>query len=226
MLSRQYGLQRTVHSTSPPISLADVKNQLRIEHDFEDAFLRYSLIPAAVEYVEARTSRQLAPATWRFTVSEFKNPIPIPLPPLRSVDSIRYVDPDDFVQDLDLSLVKVWQQEPAIVGLIHGQAWPATLAVSNAIIITYQAGYDQLPGLLHAAVLTAVDDLYSQRDLAGDMTLQTLLNAASVGDEFEQYGGRPQCFFSDRSVAIGSSDSGDSIVSSESSDPVVIVDGE
>jgi hypothetical protein len=65
--------------------------------------------------------------------------------------------------------------------------------VVNAVIVRYEAGYDTLPGLIHAALLTLIDDFYNQRDIKADMTLTTLLNAASFGDDFGMYGVRPPC---------------------------------
>jgi hypothetical protein len=138
----------------------------------------------------------LAPATWEFTLPGFPTyePLNLPLPPLRSVDSVRYLDVNDSPTVLDESLYRVsMASEPGAIGILHTGQWPSWLSVVNAVIVRYEAGYDTLPGLIHAALLTLIDDFYNQRDIKADMTLTTLLNAASFGDDFGMYGVRPPC---------------------------------
>ena len=57
-------MAQTVAPTLEPLTLAEVKRHLRIDHTDDDVYINDYLIPAAREYVEDETERQLITATW------------------------------------------------------------------------------------------------------------------------------------------------------------------
>lgn len=131
------GLYQTVAPTQEPLSLAEVKDWLRIDADdtSQDATVLPALITAAREYAEAYLSRSLLTQTWRYTLDRFpvtdKPDLPVirppwalvsqaagaqasgsgtiylPRPPLQSVSSVVYVDTTGATQTLDPSTYQV-----------------------------------------------------------------------------------------------------------------------
>jgi uncharacterized phiE125 gp8 family phage protein len=63
-----------------PVSLAQAKLWLRVDHDAEDGLIT-ALISAARDYVEAQTGLALAPQTWRLAVRPSALPVELPRPP-------------------------------------------------------------------------------------------------------------------------------------------------
>jgi uncharacterized phiE125 gp8 family phage protein len=72
-----------------PVSLAEAKAFLRLEHDDEDGLVA-ALITAARLHVEAATRRLLVTQNWRIVRDRWPGGIvPIPLAPLQSVVGVR-----------------------------------------------------------------------------------------------------------------------------------------
>lgn len=129
-----------------PLSLAEVKSHLRVDHTDDDATIAM-YIAAARSYVDGEDGflgRALVTQTWLLTLDEFpEDEIKIPLPPLQSVVSITYDDPDgnsvavapaDYYVDV--------AKEPGWVVPISGADWPTPLEAINAVRIQFVAGYE------------------------------------------------------------------------------------
>ncbi len=92
---------------SEPVSLAEAKNYLRVDHAADDALIS-SMISAARIQVESRTRRALMTQTWRIVLDRWPNPASIvsPVSPLREVIAVRVrgesgeaqeIEPDIFI---------------------------------------------------------------------------------------------------------------------------------
>jgi len=92
-----------------PLSLADAKHFLRVEHDYDDELIA-ALIAGARGHVEAATRRALMSQTWRLTLDAWPRHgrITVLLAPLREVVAAqvydaaglpRTIDPETFVVD-------------------------------------------------------------------------------------------------------------------------------
>ena len=95
--------------------------------------------------------------------------ITIPLPPLQSIDSIKYYDQGGTLQILDPSLYLVDSvTEPARITPAPDTAWPSTQNRINAVEVHFTAGYDDtgelLPQAIRAWMLMRISDLYENRD--------------------------------------------------------------
>jgi uncharacterized phiE125 gp8 family phage protein len=75
-----------------PLSLAEAKNWLRVDH-FDDDGLIAMLIQSAREMVEARTGRALMAQTWRVTLDDWPDGYRIALPvlPVLSITAVRVI---------------------------------------------------------------------------------------------------------------------------------------
>jgi uncharacterized phiE125 gp8 family phage protein len=78
---------------SEPISLAEAKNYLRVEHNADDTLIA-SQISAARIHVESRTRRALLTQTWRIVLDRWPQSgvVVSPLSPLREVVAARVRD--------------------------------------------------------------------------------------------------------------------------------------
>lgn len=151
-------LTRTSDAGDEPVSLTDAKDHLRVTSTAEDAYIE-ALITAARQHIEEITRRALITQTWEFNLDdfplsklvdmpwseylEFRNrAILLPRPPLQSVTSVQYVDSDGSTQTLASSIYRVdTKSEPARLTEAEGETWPTTDHVTNAVTITYVAGY-------------------------------------------------------------------------------------
>ena len=164
------GLQITVQPASEPVTVSELKAQLRIPTAYtnDDTELS-SLITDARTLVELYLRRQLMPATFvltmdRFPWSSVTDPINqisprydnanyyfgtpeifaiyIPRPPLVSVTSVVYVDQNGNSQTMDPTTYIVdTNNEPGRITPKYGFFWPPTVIQPNVITITYTAGW-------------------------------------------------------------------------------------
>lgn len=124
-----------------PLTLAEAKDHLNELEDLHDNKID-QLIKSAREEAEQQTGRACITQTLQVTLDQFVDEIELPMPPLRSVVSITYVDPDGAVQTLDPGVYRVdITSTPGRVTLAYGKAWPETLRVTSAITIEFIAGY-------------------------------------------------------------------------------------
>jgi uncharacterized phiE125 gp8 family phage protein len=159
------GLRLVTPPSVEPITVSDVKLDLRIVHADDDALLA-KYITYAREFIEARVQFKIAEAVWEFVIDEFPAAeIKFPISPVSGVVSVKYDDPDGVVQTiapanyyLDTTSPEQW--------LFPVSSWPATLDGINAVRIQFTAGYSQatVPGPVAAAVRLKVTELYEGGD--------------------------------------------------------------
>jgi uncharacterized phiE125 gp8 family phage protein len=152
-----------------PVTLDELKQQLRIDHDDEDTFLAAKL-RAARRHVEGMTGLALARATYEIVLDRFPSAeIHIPRGPLVSVTSITYVDADGGQGEITADRFTVDSASPEgwIVPVL-GFTWPATMKTTNAVRIRFVAGYDaaELPEPLREAILQLASWWYEARETA------------------------------------------------------------
>jgi uncharacterized phiE125 gp8 family phage protein len=184
------GLQPLTDSNNP-LSLYDVKVQLRIVDDLidpcsqqpyssDDAALTVYL-EAAFEYIETATRQQLCNRDYVLTLDCFPEvtrhegharrsrqtyEIVLPKPPLVSVSAVYYYDQTGTMQILNPSLYIVdTTTKPGRIVLVPGQSWPKTNNAANCIQIAYTAGYGgSVPTILKQAILLLAGDWYENRE--------------------------------------------------------------
>lgn len=172
-------LNQTVAPVSEPITTAEAKAFLKVQHDADDAVID-TLIKHVRDVCEHHCQRQLMTATWRLTLDSFPGGsdgiILIP-PPLQSVTSVSYVDAAGTTQTLSSSLYAVdARTDPGWLVPAEDEEWPETDEVINAVTVTYQAGYasrEAVPADLKALMLAHLAQLYDKR--AGPWELDHLI---------------------------------------------------
>lgn len=154
-----------------PVSTAEAKTHLAVEHTEHDTFIT-SLIDAVTAELDGRFGylrRALVTQTWRYSLPFFPacRKIELPLPPLQSVTSVKYYDGNGDEQTLSTDSYRVVSN--AFVGyieLVPAQSWPGTAYRSDAVTIEYVAGFGDaadVPANIKAAMLLRIGELYAGR---------------------------------------------------------------
>lgn len=166
------GLKLIQGPSQEPITLAQAKLHCRADLDItaDDALFTAIIIPAAREAAEHRTGRALVEQKWELVLDAFPaGPLELPMPPLVSVESIKYRDSAGALQTLDPASYEV--QTSALLGLVapaYGTNWPATRAQLGAVTVAFTAGYgdpDDVPAGLKSWMLLAIGTMYEHRDV-------------------------------------------------------------
>lgn len=166
------GALRIVQPAIEPVTVAEVKEQLRITHSAEDALIARR-VKVARKAAEERLERTLITSTWRLTLDAFPSAIRLPNPRIQSVDSIQFLDVNGVLQTLDpADYIVDTVKEPGWVVPADGKAWPETRERINSVIVEYKAGYgdaaDSVPAPIVEWIILAVGDLMGQRTLSAD----------------------------------------------------------
>lgn len=155
--------------TEYPVSLADVKAALLIDHNQDDAFLA-TLIAAATEEAEGLAARSFCTRTIDLIVDAWPagGTILLEYPPVQSVLSIIYYDENNAASVMPATdYISVLDGAPAVM-LAKNASWPsATLRSVAPIRVRYVAGYGTaaaVPGRYRSLILGLIAVDYENRE--------------------------------------------------------------
>jgi len=149
-------LFRTVAPAAEPVTLAEAKAYLRLQHDSEDALLA-GLVRAAREEVERSTGVALIDQHWRMTLDDWPDSAIVAIArfPVKEITAVTAygsegeawaVDPGTYTLDA--------ASRPA---RLYFESRPEPLRVLNGVEIDFVAGYGEagtdVPDLLRRAIL-------------------------------------------------------------------------
>lgn len=163
------GLTLLIAPTEEPVSLAEAKTHLRVEHNDDDVLIT-SLIATARSAAEARTGRALVTQQWRQTLDAWPldGVIELDKPRLISVQAVSYLDSAGVRQTLDPAAYQAVTD--TLVGTVqpaYATAWPGCRETPGSIRVEYTAGYgnaNAVPQPLKAWMLLAIATWYAQRE--------------------------------------------------------------
>ncbi len=124
-----------------PVTLAEVKAQLRIDTDDESALLE-GYIQAAREDCEDFHGRSYVQRTLEYVLDRFpaRDRIMLPRPPVQEITSVIYLDREGTEHALD-DWLPALNGDPAVI-LAPGKSWPfVQLYPVGAVRVRYIAGY-------------------------------------------------------------------------------------
>lgn len=188
------GHRRTIDPL-PLLNVGEARDQARLTHNLEDAFLG-KLIERATQHCESITKRAFVTQTWQLTLDGWCDRrytsnccIYVPRPRLIAVTALEYMDSDGDWQTLAASRYHVdASSEPGRITPAYGDSWPTTRGVLGDVRITHTAGYgaaSAVPDDIKQAVLLMVGHWSENREAgtAGilgrevDMAIESLLGA-------------------------------------------------
>lgn len=136
------GLTLTAAPGVEPLTRAEAKLHGRIDLTDDDALID-ALIVTARRLAEQATGRVLLTQSWAYTLDVFPAAaIEVPLPPLISVELVKYIDSDGVLQTLPSNQYVV--HTSATLGKIvpaYACSWPSPRAVLDAVTVAFTAGY-------------------------------------------------------------------------------------
>lgn len=166
----RYNTQVITASSLEPVSISDTADHLRVAQSTEHPYIA-GLISAARAWVEQYTGRTLMPTTLEAQYDNWpgNRQILIPLPPVTSVTSLKYIDKDGTENTVDSGDYLVdTVPAPGVLRLDYDASWPtATLQPGMPIRIRYVAGYVdryRVPAPIKQAIYLLVGDMYENRE--------------------------------------------------------------
>ncbi len=163
------------------ITLAEVKAQLRVEHNDDDVMIQ-RLITVAVAYTDVRGALGQAMITQKWAQWMGPNPqqkVALALAPVQSVTAIKYYDVDGALQTDTLANYQTFGTDfTSTVGPKDGFAWPVTQNRPDAIRIEYQIGFgdaiNDVPQSIRHALMLLVGHWYDNREQSQADKLQDI----------------------------------------------------
>lgn len=152
-----------------PITVAAVKERLRIDEDADDDLLA-AYLRGCVARIDGPSGIGYAMMTqsWRLTLDAFPHTICLPGAPIKSVDAIKYIDTDGAEQTMDAADYRAdLDGDPVRIEPAFGKSWPSIRHVIGAVKIEYTLGEDDAtdvaPDLIDAVTLL-VGHRYANRE--------------------------------------------------------------
>ena len=195
-------LTLSVEPAELPVTVAEAMAHMRVEDAAEVTYVE-GLLAAAVEHLDGVagiTGRALVTQTWIWTLDDFpasaEDRLELPLPPLQSVSVVEYVDTDGVDQTWSAaSYTVVPTQKLGFIVPAYGEDWPSVRDETNAVTITFVAGYGAAAAVkapLKLAIKELVAHWYENREpvLVGSivanipLTVDRLLGPYRIKTEF------------------------------------------
>lgn len=167
------------------LSAAEAKARLSIGSQLDDTVVE-AFIAAATSLVDGHSGwlgRALVKQTWTLTLPSFvcrhdrrdrlhfvpsvfasiDHAIRIPLPPLITINSIKYRDSAGTLQTLSSAAYETGLEGPfAVVRPIYGTSWPTTRVQPDAVAIEFDCGYGTTGADVPEAIRTAISLMTSK----------------------------------------------------------------
>lgn len=173
----KHALRLTVAATAEPVSLSEIKAQVRDVTSAEDGLLAGYLI-AARQHVESATGRALATQTFEMTMAGFPSEREFDLPraPAQSVTALQYLDSNGALQTFSAANYTLdGNSVPARIVLNESADWPDTVKRAKAVTLTFVAGYStgvaQCPEPLREAIMLLAAHLFRNREATVEKSL-------------------------------------------------------
>lgn len=165
-----------IEASAAVVTTAEAKAHLRIFHDDEDAYID-SLVATATANIdgpEGFLGRALISQKWEMTLDGFPpnshdgvRAINLPLPPLISVEEVKYDDADGVTTELTSANYRLIGAASATGGFLLPLAntqWPTTNCEIGSVRVKFTAGYAAIPSSIKHAILLIVSHFYEHRE--------------------------------------------------------------
>lgn len=161
-----------------PLSLSDVGEHVRADLTLEGTLVEL-YISAITAKAENYTGRALISQVWELELDLFPctsafdkvgraGAIKLPLSPVQSIESVKYLDADGVLQTLANTEYVLTGDDPSQLVPAYGKTWPATRTQPGAVVIQYTAGYGDttadVPEAIRAWMMLNIATLYENRE--------------------------------------------------------------
>ena len=157
--------QLTELPTSLPVSVADVRRHLVLDHYDDDELLEIYLGQAA-EYCQARTGVHIGNQKWTVFGDVWCDIVSLPYKPVDSVSISYYAEGGDTLQVLDPSeYILDNRVYPATITYTNFSELPKLDPIPNRVECVVTTGYtSMLPKTIEAAIYLITGHLYERRE--------------------------------------------------------------
>lgn len=175
-----------------PLTIAEVRTALRIEHDSEDSVIERSL-RSAMEFFEEETNRPVTPGVYEIALDDWPcGPVCLERGPVRSVEPIGYLPADGGAEveldaTLDLSTRSDGLGELRVIG-----GWPTGIGLASRtgnVRIRFAAGYTRrgatdgerrftLPAKAEQALILLTGHWFENREESSDRDNKAIILGA------------------------------------------------
>lgn len=172
-------LKLVTAASAPLVTLAEAKRHVHAEDFTDDDDYLEALVETATGHIDAPSGwlgRAIGDSTWELALDCFPvcGRIDIPLPPLREIVSVKYVDINGDEQTYaDFRAFGVdAANAPGFILPAYDDDWPDTRDdTPEAVRIRFVAGYEETPKPIKHAILLMVGDWYANREDAAEIKL-------------------------------------------------------
>lgn len=146
MREPHFSIEVTSAPAAYPVTLTELRTHVNQNHTDDDTYLT-ALLAAATEYAQKYTGLYFITQTLKVRLDEFpencnRNQIVLPLAPVQSITSLKYLDTTGTEQTLSTSLYGYdLTSLPPRIYPADGQTWPVPQSIQKAITIELVAGY-------------------------------------------------------------------------------------
>lgn len=157
--------------TEKPVTVAECKAHLNIDHADKDALIQ-TYIDGATAYLDGYTGilgRCMVTQTWELVLDEFPTQaLRFPSGPIQSITSVKYDDVNGDEQTFAaLSYTLDAASDPAWLVLNSDESWPNILDAINAVRVRFVAGYGAaaaVPAALRVGIMQMVGSMMLQKE--------------------------------------------------------------
>jgi len=164
---------------SPPaaeaVSLAELKEHLRVTASDEDAHINGALV-AAARAIEARAGLALMTQQWRLALDAVpEETVIVPIAPATNIDAVTVTDGAGAPQAVDAA---AYEFAPGFPGRLRVAApWPQPGPKLDGVQIDFTAGYADAPSVpepLKLAIKALAAHFFETREAAGEARIHSV----------------------------------------------------
>ena len=165
--------------TSEPVTLTEAKEHLRVTGTDEDDYITALIVAARqnIDGYDGWLGRAIMTQTWDMKIDGWEWPIKIPLPPLQSVTSVKYLDSSGVEQTLATDQYRVLSGLPSEIHPEYSVTWPLLRSVPANVTVRFVAGYANaaaVPQPIKTAMHLMIGTWFENREQVVNGSVSTL----------------------------------------------------
>jgi uncharacterized phiE125 gp8 family phage protein len=173
--------------TVEPVSVSELKSQLRITSTAQDTMLGV-LIEAARQHVEDYLRYSIITATWELYLDCFPvsgQSIWIQKSPVTAITFLKYYATDGTLTTLteNTDFIADYNSIPCRLYEAYGKSWPTARVIPNAVVVKFVSGYATaaaVPDLIRQAILMEAATMY---EIPSNEVTGTQVNSINFNSE-------------------------------------------